>query len=284
MMNRLITDCPVGCGQELVETDMLLAEGALLRCKYCWHLVSQIREPSYRVALEIFNSQRGTLPPASAQGRHDQRAARLFKRLRTHLDLDPAHRLRMLDVGSSTGALILSALREGIEAEGVEPAEQAARAAQAAGLRVFTGLLKSAGFPNDSFHAATLMEVVEHLRNPMELLREVHRILIPGGILVIGTGNAASWTVAVMGRRWDYFQVVRFGGHISFFTPRSLTRLAERCGFRLERLETKRVRFVESHQASPAIYRTLKVVGEVLNIPAGILNKGHDMLAFLRKV
>jgi hypothetical protein len=78
--------------------------------------------------------------------------------------------------------------------------------------------------------------------------------------------------------------VNRHGGHISFFTPHSLSRLAARCGFRIERLETCHVRFIESYQATPVVYRSLKVLGEVLNVPARLLNRGHDMLAFLRKV
>ncbi|TKS60193.1 MAG: hypothetical protein EWM72_01577 [Nitrospira sp.] len=192
--------------------------------------------------------------------------------------------IRLLDIGCSTGALIMSAQRCGIDAEGLEPAGRAAQAAQAAGLRVFPGTLAEAGFPSASFQAATLIEVIEHLREPGDMLREMWRILEARGILIVGTGNAASWTVAVMKGGWDYFQVNRHGGHISFFTPHSLGRLAIRCGFRIERIETRHVRFVESYQASPAVYRGLKVLGEVLNVPARLLNRGHDMLAFLRKV
>jgi SAM-dependent methyltransferase len=200
------------------------------------------------------------------------------------LNLEGKEPLRLLDVGCSTGALVMSALRDSVDAEGVEPAAKAARAAQAAGLKVHSGTLSEAAYQRESFQAVTLMEVIEHLRDPGELLREISRILLPGGILVIGTGNAASWTVMLMGERWDYFQVERYGGHISFFTPHSLTCLAQRCGFSIERLETQRVRFVESHQASPMVYRSLKVLAEALNVPAKWLHKGHDMLAFLRKV
>ena len=178
----------------------------------------------------------------------------------------------------------MSALREGIDAEGVEPASQAAQAAQTSGLKVFSGSLAAAAYPAARFQAATLIEVIEHLPRPGDVLREIWRILEPNGILVVGTGNAASWTVALMGSRWDYFQVDRYGGHINFFTPRSLARLAERCGYRVEGVESRCVRFVESYQASKVAYRTLKIVGEMLNGPARWSNKGHDMLAFLRKV
>lgn len=282
--HRFITRCPVGCDGELRATTLLLPEGHLLSCTACGQLVSQIDESRYEAALSQFNSSQGTLPSGSAQRRHHQRAVRMFRRLRLMLSLREGEPMRLLDVGCSSGALIMSALRDGIDAEGVEPAEQAARAAQAAGLRVFLGTVESAAYPPDQFQAATLMEVIEHLRNPATLLQEVHRVLAPTGVLVIGTGNASSWTVSLMGGRWDYFQVEPFGGHISFFTPRSLTCLAERCGFRMERLETKRVRFIESHQTSPVVYRTLKILGEICSVPASLLNRGHDMLAFLRKV
>ncbi|MCS6897070.1 MAG: hypothetical protein NZM29_03775 [Nitrospira sp.] len=71
---------------------------------------------------------------------------------------------------------------------------------------------------------------------------------------------------------------------MSFFTPRSLACLAQRCEFLVEQLETQRVRFVESHQAPSVVYRSLKILAEALNLPAKWLRKGHDMLAFLRKV
>lgn len=44
------------------------------------------------------------------------------------------------------------------------------------------------------FDAITRFEVIEHLQHPAELLNECRRILRPGGILLVGTGNAASWS------------------------------------------------------------------------------------------
>ncbi|MCP9469371.1 MAG: class I SAM-dependent methyltransferase [Nitrospira sp.] len=246
--------------------------------------MSQIEETDYLAALAKFDTETGTLPSPLSQRRHDQRARRLFARVRELLDLGSGAPFRMLDVGCSSGVLLLSAKKEGIEVEGVEPAQRAAEAAQAAGLTVFAGTLNEARYPAERFQAVTMMEVIEHLRRPIDVVKEIWNILVPGGILVIGTGNADSWTVSVMRERWDYFHMERYGGHISFFTPRSLERLAGRCGFRIERLETKRVRFAESFQASHVVYRTLKIVAEVLNVPAMWCHKGHDMLAFLRKV
>lgn len=281
---RFITSCPAGCEAEFRSTDLALPEGRLLACTVCGHLISQIGEADYLAALTKFDTETGTLPGDASQKRHDQRARRLFARVRELLDLPPGEPFRLLDVGCSSGALLLSAMKEGIEAEGVEPARRAAEAARAAGLTVFAGTLDDARYPAGRFQAVTMMEVIEHLRRPIDVLSEIRKILVPDGILAVGTGNADSWTVSFMREGWDYFHVERFGGHISFFTPRSLERLAARCGFRLERLETRRVRFAESFQTSRFLYRALKVVAEVLNVPAMWFNKGHDMLAFLRKV
>ncbi|MCP9447164.1 MAG: class I SAM-dependent methyltransferase [Nitrospira sp.] len=280
----VVTSCPAGCAAGFRETDIALPEGPLLACTACGHLVSQIEEIDYLAALDKFDTEAGTLPNPLSQKRHDQRARRLFARVRELLGLNPGASFRLLDVGCSSGALLLSAKKEGIDAEGVEPAQRAAEAARAVGLTVFAGTLQEARYPPDRFHVVTMMEVIEHLRQPIDVMKEIWNILVPGGILVIGTGNADSWTVSFMRERWDYFHMERYGGHISFFTPRSLERLAGQCGFRIERLETKRVRFAESFQAPPVVYRTLKIVAEVLNVPAMWCRKGHDLLAFLRKV
>lgn len=282
--DRMITRCPVGCDGQLAETNLTLPEGNLLRCTVCGQLVSQIRESDYIASMAEFDSTIGTLPTASTQRRYDQRAGRMFNTLKAMLNVREGSRLQLLDIGCSSGALLMTARQHGIDAEGVEPAERAARAAQAAGFKVVSGTLAEAGYPPASFQAATMMEVIEHLSQPGDVLREVWRVLEPNGVLVIGTGNAASWTVRLMGGEWDYFQVGRHGGHISFFTPESLRRLAVRCGFRVERIETRHVRFVESYQATKPVYRSLKIIAEVLNGPARWTNKGHDMLMYLRKV
>ncbi|MCP9463028.1 MAG: class I SAM-dependent methyltransferase [Nitrospira sp.] len=211
-----VASCPAGCEAGFRETDIVLPEGPLLACTVCGHLVSQIEEIHYLAALAKFDTKVGTLPNPLSQKRHDQRAARLFARVRELLGLGPGASFRLLDVGCSSGALLLSAKKEGIEVEGVEPAQQAAEAARAAGLTVFGGMLHEAHYPREYFQVVTMMEVIEHLCRPIDVMREIWNILVPGGILVIGTGNADSWTVSFMRERWDYFHMERYGGHISF--------------------------------------------------------------------
>ena len=142
-------------------------------------------------------------------------------------------------------------------------------------------MLEEVGFADAAFDAVTLFEVIEHLKAPLPLLRECRRILRPGGLVCLTTGNAASWTVAALGARWDYFDMARDGGHVSFYNPRSLALLATRAGYAPLAIDTARVRFSEQGDALHAI---AKPAAELLNLPARIAGRGHDMTAYLRRI
>lgn len=274
--------CPVGCPASLAPTDIVLPEGPLRRCADCGQLISGCTAERYRTSMVEFDDPRGTIPAADSTARH---ACRVGKRLAgiTRTLGKPPQGIRLLDVGCSTGAFLTVACKAGFGAEGVEPAPQAARAAQAAGLPVRQGFLETVAFPDSSFDAVTLFEVIEHVREALPLFRECHRILRPGGLLVVGTGNTDSWTAAFMKSRWEYFHIAKHGGHVSFFNPASLRRLAERSGFQVYKVKTSSVSLFEKGNVAPITYRLAKMTAELLNLPSQWLGKGDDLLAFLRR-
>lgn len=263
-------------------TDILLPEGALLRCTACDQLVSQITETAYHDSMRAFDSTAFNLPNARESLRRHGYARRRLARARRLLG-DAAAQPRLLDVGCSRGDFVAVAAQLGFAAEGVEPAPQIAEAARAAGRTVHTGLLEEQNFPAEYFDVVSLFEVIEHLRAPMPLIEECRRILRPGGILIISTGNTASWTVRAMKARWDYFQVEKDAGHVSFFNPGSMALLAARAGFEVAALSTGRVRFAEENDLPGWAYATAKIAAEVLSFPARLFGCGHDMLVFLQR-
>ena len=277
-----VSGCPVGCPAPPVASAIVLPEGALRRCPGCGQLVSSATEAQYLRSLGRFDTSAGTLPESDSRSRHEKNSLRRLDKITTILRQPPAA-TRLLDVGCSSGAFLRSACNAGFRAEGVEPSADAAGTARMAGLTVFTGYLEQAGFPDAAFDAITLIEIVEHLRDPLALLRECARILKPGGVVLVTTPNARSWTARAMGARWAGFSLNDMGGHISFFNPQSIQLLARRSGLQTHHLETRNVRFFERGQCSRVVHAAAKIAAELLNWPARLAGTGHDLHAYLQR-
>lgn len=277
-----VNTCPVGCSASLTDTTLALREGLLQRCGECGQLLSRITESAYWDSMQQFDQHEFNQPPPHELERRFRVARRRLDTISALLEKAPTA-LRVLDVGCSRGNFLAAGTRLGFQMEGVEPAANIAAAARAQGLKVHTGLLADVALPAASFDAITLFEVIEHLKEPLPLLRECHRVLKPGGVLVLSTGNTASWTVAAMQERWDYFDIAKDGGHISFYNPRSIALLGTRAGFSTEQIATSRVKFHEKGEVARWRYVAGKLAAELLNLPARLAGRGHDMLAFLRR-
>lgn len=277
-----VTACALGCGADLTDSGITLPEGPLRRCVECGQLLSSATEAQYLRSLGRFDTTAGTLPDAKSQSRHDKNTARRLGKLAAALNRAPSA-IRLLDVGCSSGAFLHTACRLGYRAEGVEPSADAAQTASDAGLKVFTGYLEQARFADATFDAITLIEIVEHLRDALGLMRECARILKPGGVVLVTTPNAQSWTARAMGARWAGFSLNAMGGHISFFNPQSMRMLAARSGLAVHHIETRNVRFFERGQCSQGLHAVAKVAAELLNWPARIAGTGHDLHAYLQR-
>ncbi len=280
--SRFIIQCPVGCGAPLLATPIVLPEGHLLRCAACGQLMSQCTEGAYHAALAKWDTVEGTRPDARSVRRHARVSRRRLQTLLAVLG-DRTSQVKLLDVGCSSGAFLVAAREMGMDAEGVEISPEASDAARRAGFRVHTGLLEEARYPDASFDAIALIELLEHLRDPRALLAECRRILRPGGVVMATTPNGASWTARAMGARWDVFSLNGMGGHVSFFNPGSLRLLAERAGFEVARVETRQVRLAEKGEYPGVIYRLAKVFASALDMPSRLAGAGHNLTLFARR-
>lgn len=282
MNHPIFETCPLGCGQALQTSGIVLSEGALRRCPGCGQLLSSCDATRFADSMQEFDATEGTLPSGKAEKRYQQRMGKILTGAATSLGNRPRY-LRLLDVGCSSGALLRVAHKLDYEVNGVEPAKKAAATACAEGFDVYPGLLQEAEFMANRFDLVTMFEVIEHLTNPLDVVREIHRILRPGGLLLIGTGNGDSWTAQFLKSKWEYFDIASHGGHISFFSPRSMQLLASQSGFHIEKISTKRVNLAERRDVSAFAYALARLGREALALPARWLGKGHDMLVTLRK-
>jgi SAM-dependent methyltransferase len=275
-----VESCPVGCGSGLVDSGIFLPQGPLKRCSECGQLVSQCSEDLYWKSMDEFDDPKGTWPSGKAADRLLRHTKQIVRSVQGFLGKKRGE-IRLLDVGCSNGAFISAAQSLGIRAAGVEPSAAPAQAAIESGLQVYQGFLQDIHLPEASFDVVTLFEVIEHLKDPLSLFKECHRVLHKGGLLVIRTGNTDSWTAHHRKDRWEYFSTSEHGGHISFFNPVSIGKLAQRSGFSVERLKTHRVSFYQKGEIPFLLYRPMKFFAELLNTPSTWFNKGHELQAFL---
>lgn len=112
---------------------------------------------------------------------------------------------RLLDVGCGNGAFLARAREIGVRAFGCEPDSAAADACRTQGLDVTTGDVFAANFAESSFDYITLNHVIEHVGDHHKLLRELYRLLVPGGALWLALPNPAALGIAVFGNGWKGF-------------------------------------------------------------------------------
>ncbi len=138
---------------------------------------------------------------------------------------------RLLDIGCGNGRFLLQMRALGWDVSGVEPDAKSAAAAVAAGLKVRVGPLQTGLLPDAHFDAVTLNHVIEHLHDPIAVLRMALRSLKPGGALSVATPNFEAAGHRLFGPDWFPLDPPR---HLVLFTPASLRRVLVRAGFEPE--------------------------------------------------
>lgn len=143
---------------------------------------------------------------------------------------------RLLDVGCATGEFLLEARRRGWDTFGVEMSPYAAAVARRRGLDVRVGSLSDARLPPGGFDAVTLLDVIEHLRDPKAELREIHRLMKAGGRLIVETPNWRSIYRVLLRGRWAALQPRL---HLLYFDAWTLGRLLQSSGFEVGSVRTE---------------------------------------------
>ena len=102
----------------------------------------------------------------------------------------------ILDAGCGNGNRTMTLAQQVAASNivGVEIVDTLAAAAETRGMTIVrSDLNEPLSFPQHAFDVVTALEVIEHLHRPETFVKEVYRVLKPGGYAIIATENLASW-------------------------------------------------------------------------------------------
>ncbi len=135
----------------------------------------------------------------------------------------------LLDIGCGEGFFLFSASKAGYVTKGVELSQDAAAYARKEfGLDVEAKPFEELHFPENHFDVVTLWQVLEHVPYPLMILKEVHRILKPGGLVAVSTPDIGGMLARILGTRWWNIRRV----HINQFTTETLRGMLGNAGFK----------------------------------------------------
>lgn len=152
---------------------------------------------------------------------------------------------RLLDVGGGTGEALIAARELGWGAVGLEPSASFAAAARQKGVDMRTTTIENAHLESATFDLVLLGCVLAHVHEPVQILREIRRVIRTGGVLYVDTNNEAGlyFTIGNLAQRlrrrnWTINLSPTFEPyHLLGFTPRSLRYALESTGFSIYSLE-----------------------------------------------
>jgi 2-polyprenyl-3-methyl-5-hydroxy-6-metoxy-1,4-benzoquinol methylase len=133
---------------------------------------------------------------------------------------------KLLDIGAGSGIFVEAAIKAGYDAEGIEPSSWLQNKATEHGLPVTLGT-----FPNKAcsgpYDVITIVDVIEHVNNPVSLLEESYKALAQGGIIIVVTPDVSSFVAKVLKYKWWHFRIA----HIGYFNATTLHRAFTKAGF-----------------------------------------------------
>ena len=143
----------------------------------------------------------------------------------------------ILDIGCSSGILLEEAKLLGFNPYGIEISEYASSIAKKriGEDKIYNGSLENAPFKKNYFNLITMIDIIEHVRNPIDALLKAREYLNittnsnGGGYCMITTSNTDSLSAKIMGKRWLHYN----SEHLNYFNIKSMQKLSELTGFKI---------------------------------------------------
>lgn len=145
---------------------------------------------------------------------------------------------RILDVGCGEGRF-LQVLRDFGDARwelvGVDFDPAAVERCRARGFTAYAKRVEDMAAEEGTFDCVIMLQLIEHVEDPVVIAKRVFSLLRPGGIFVVETPNLAGWDYALFRKRW--WGHYHFPRHFHLFSRESLERMLKEAGFAIDRAE-----------------------------------------------
>ena len=267
----------------------------LVKCKSCGFVFSN-KVPTKE---ELFNVYNG-------YSRNDYLSPITVKRYNELLDKFEKYREtnNILDIGCGIGYFLEQAKKRGWNVYGTEFTDEAVQICKSKGITTLQGDILSVKLPeNIKFDIITSFEVIEHINNPHEEIKEYKRLLRQGGIFYVTTPNFNSLSRFLLKEKWN---IIAYPEHLSYYTGKTIKKLFNENGFKCLNVRTenisivnlKKVIFRKSNKIEQRISenstdegirrvmesRKLKFVKNIINFLLSLFGIGDTVKSFMKKV
>ena len=188
---------------------------------------------------------------------------------------------RLLDIGCSRGEFLELVSETGrYEFDGVDISAEAARLASARLKRnIFCGTIENLSSAPGSYDVVTAWEVIEHMHDPGTFLRDIWRLLKPGGLLCLSTPNTDKVRNRIPGKPSDLFFIPP--EHLFYFNRNNLRLLVAHAGFRPLMTDVSSKRFLRWFTRDRSVLR--RMARAALGVMSGIGLEGYNIVVYGRK-
>lgn len=166
--------------------------------------------------------------------------------IKTIFEYKQGKHLKILDVGSNIGIFVEAAKEQNWEVIGIDIDRKAIEIGKKKyGVDLRNTLLENAGFQKNEFDVVTLSHTLEHVYKPLELLKEIKRVLKDNGIIIIEVPNVNGLPVKIQklrGEAWYGYDPLH---HVWQFEPKTLNSLIENSDYEILNLDTSTPLFYE---------------------------------------
>lgn len=205
-----------------------------MRCESCGHVYLSPRPAAGDLPV-IYPSNYYTLSETPGVV---QKAQRVWegRKVNVYRDALGPGKKRILDVGCGDGRF-LQVLRDfgspDWELVGVDFDAQAVERCRARGFAAYAKRVEDMTPEEGTFDAVVMLQLIEHVEDPVVIARRVFSLLRPGGIFVIETPNLAGWDYRLFRKRW--WGHYHFPRHFHLFSRESLHHMLKSVGFEILR-------------------------------------------------